>query len=79
MGAVLFLVGLVVVILARTLSADFQRYAHERDDPDGDRDFTDESGWKQVRPGAGIAAAASQERWLTACCLVRDAGDHGIR
>jgi transmembrane 9 superfamily protein 3 len=45
---VLFLAGLVVVILARTLSADFQRYARERDDPEDDRDFTDESGWKQV-------------------------------
>eukprot|EP00667_Euglena_gracilis_P006954 EG_transcript_7022 len=45
---VLFLAGLVFTILSRTLSADYQRYAQDRDEFGEDKEFTEDSGWKQV-------------------------------
>jgi len=44
---VIFLVGLVSMILMRTLRKDYARFGR-RDDEDGDDDVGDEAGWKQV-------------------------------
>eukprot|EP00039_Didymoeca_costata_P000569 m.46252 g.46252 ORF g.46252 m.46252 type:complete len:596 (+) comp10350_c0_seq2:1624-3411(+) len=45
---VLFLVGLVSMILMRTLRKDYARYSREQDLDDMERDLGDEYGWKQV-------------------------------
>ncbi|CAO3629278.1 unnamed protein product [Cunninghamella blakesleeana] len=45
---VLFLVGLVSVILLRTIKSDYARYDREEAIADFDRDFGDDWGWKQV-------------------------------
>ncbi|KAJ3410600.1 hypothetical protein HDV05_003550 [Chytridiales sp. JEL 0842] len=45
---VVFLMGLVIVILLRTLKRDLARYDREEFLLDGDRDFIDEYGWKQI-------------------------------
>lgn len=45
---VLFLVGLVSMILMRTLHKDFARYSRDEDLEDMERDLGDEYGWKQV-------------------------------
>ena len=46
---VIFLVGLVSMILMRTLRKDYARYSKEEDMDDLERDLGDEYGWKQVR------------------------------
>ena len=45
---VIFLVGLVSMILVRTLRKDYARYSKEEDMDDLERDLGDEYGWKQV-------------------------------
>ena len=45
---VIFLVGLVAMILMRTLRKDYQRYSKDDDLDDIERDLGDEYGWKQV-------------------------------
>jgi len=45
---VLFLVGLVSMILLRTLRKDYARYGKDDDIDDMERDLGDEYGWKQV-------------------------------
>lgn len=45
---VLFLVGLVTMILMRTLRKDYARYSREDELDDLERDLGDEYGWKQV-------------------------------
>ena len=45
---VIFLVGLVSMILMRTLRKDYARYSKEDDVDDMERDLGDEYGWKQV-------------------------------
>ncbi len=45
---VIFLVGLVTMILMRTLRKDYARYSKEEDLDDMERDLGDEYGWKQV-------------------------------
>ena len=45
---VIFLVGLVSMILMRTLRKDYARYSKEDDIDDMERDLGDEYGWKQV-------------------------------
>uniref|UniRef100_A0A915JCR7 Transmembrane 9 superfamily member n=1 Tax=Romanomermis culicivorax TaxID=13658 RepID=A0A915JCR7_ROMCU len=45
---VIFLVGLVSMILMRTLRKDYARYMKEEDIDDMERDLGDEYGWKQV-------------------------------
>eukprot|EP00993_Chasmostoma_nieuportense_P007328 NODE_811_length_1848_cov_104.590936_g757_i0.p1 GENE.NODE_811_length_1848_cov_104.590936_g757_i0~~NODE_811_length_1848_cov_104.590936_g757_i0.p1 ORF type:complete len:584 (-),score=133.83 NODE_811_length_1848_cov_104.590936_g757_i0:47-1798(-) len=45
---VIFLVGLVITILSRTLKADFQRYSRDKDEFEMETEFLEESGWKQV-------------------------------
>jgi len=45
---VLFLVGLVSMILLRTLRKDYARYGKDEDLDDMERDLGDEYGWKQV-------------------------------
>jgi len=45
---VIFLVGLVSMILMRTLKKDFARYSKNREDSEDDPDVGEESGWKQV-------------------------------
>jgi len=45
---VIFLVGLVTMILMRTLRKDYARYSKEDDLDDMERDLGDEYGWKQV-------------------------------
>jgi len=45
---VIFLVGLVSMILMRTLRKDYARYSKEEEMDDMDRDLGDEYGWKQV-------------------------------
>lgn len=44
---VIFLVGIVSMILMRTLRKDYARY-NEKDVDDMERDLGDEYGWKQV-------------------------------
>ena len=45
---VIFLVGLVTMILMRTLRKDYARYSKEDEVDDMERDLGDEYGWKQV-------------------------------
>ncbi|XP_061180989.1 transmembrane 9 superfamily member 3-like [Saccostrea echinata] len=45
---VIFLVGLVSMILMRTLRKDYARYSKEEDLDDMEKDLGDEYGWKQV-------------------------------
>jgi transmembrane 9 superfamily protein 3 len=45
---VLFLVGIVTIILMRTIRMDYARYSREDDLDDMERDLGDEYGWKQV-------------------------------
>lgn len=45
---VIFLVGLVSMILLRTLRKDYARYSKEEDVDEMERDLGDEYGWKQV-------------------------------
>lgn len=45
---VLFLVGMVLIILSRTLRADYARYAKEREVVDVTSEWADECGWKQL-------------------------------
>ncbi|XP_037084111.1 transmembrane 9 superfamily member 3-like [Pollicipes pollicipes] len=45
---VIFLVGLVSMILMRTLKKDYQRYSRDEEMDDVERDLGDEYGWKQV-------------------------------
>jgi len=45
---VIFLVGLVFMILMRTLRKDYARYSRDEEADDMDRDLGDEYGWKQV-------------------------------
>ena len=45
---VIFLVGLVSMILMRTLKKDYQRYKTEDEISDIERDLGDEYGWKQI-------------------------------
>lgn len=45
---VIFLVGLVSMILMRTLRKDYARYSKDEDLDDLERDLGDEYGWKQV-------------------------------
>lgn len=45
---VLFLVGLVTMIMMRTLRRDYARYSKDDDLDDLERDLGDEYGWKQV-------------------------------
>lgn len=45
---VIFLVGLVSMILMRTLRKDYARYSRDEDMDDMERDLGDEYGWKQV-------------------------------
>ncbi|XP_014788958.1 transmembrane 9 superfamily member 3 [Octopus bimaculoides] len=45
---VIFLVGLVSMILMRTLRKDYARYSREEDLDDMEKDLGDEYGWKQV-------------------------------
>ncbi|VDO80807.1 unnamed protein product [Soboliphyme baturini] len=44
----LFLVGLVLAILMRTLRKDYARYSKESDVDDIEGDLSDEYGWKQI-------------------------------
>jgi len=55
---VIFLVGLVTMILMRTLRKDYARYSKEDEIDDMERDLGDEYGWKQVH-GDVFRAAAS--------------------
>ncbi|KFD51698.1 hypothetical protein M514_07394 [Trichuris suis] len=45
---VIFLVGLVSLILMRTLRKDYARYEKDRELDELERDFGDEYGWKQI-------------------------------
>ena len=45
---VIFLIGLVSMILMRTLRKDYARYSREEDMNDLERDLGDEYGWKQI-------------------------------
>jgi len=45
---VIFLVGLVSLILMRTLRKDYARFGSKDDEDDGGDDVGDEAGWKQV-------------------------------
>lgn len=49
---VIFLVGLVTMILMRTLRKDYARYNRDEELDDMDRDLGDEYGWKQVHGDA---------------------------
>ena len=52
---VIFLVGLVSMILMRTLRKDYARYSKEDDIDDMEKDLGDEYGWKQVSNTFDIA------------------------
>ena len=45
---VIFLVGLVSMIMLRTLHKDYARYSRNEDSAELDRELGDEYGWKQV-------------------------------
>ena len=45
---VIFLIGLVTMILMRTLRKDYARYSKDEDLDDMEKDLGDEYGWKQV-------------------------------
>ncbi|OQR67839.1 hypothetical protein BIW11_13278 [Tropilaelaps mercedesae] len=45
---VVFLIGLVAMILVRTLHKDYARYSKDEEMDDMERDLGDEYGWKQV-------------------------------
>jgi transmembrane 9 superfamily protein 3 len=45
---VIFLVGLVSMILMRTLRKDYARYSKDEEADDMERDLGDEYGWKQI-------------------------------
>jgi len=45
---VIFLVGLVAMILMRTIRRDYARFAKEEDDLEDERGVGEESGWKQI-------------------------------
>ena len=45
---VVFLIGLVTMILMRTLRKDYARYSKDEDLDDMEKDLGDEYGWKQV-------------------------------
>lgn len=49
---VVFLIGLVAMILVRTLHKDYARYSKDEEMDDMERDLGDEYGWKQVNPRA---------------------------
>ena len=57
---VIFLVGLVSMILMRTLRRDYQRYAKDGDLDEMERDLGDEYGWKQVHGDVFRPAAHRQ-------------------
>lgn len=77
---VIFLVGLVSMILMRTLRKDYARYSRDEEMDDMERDLGDEYGWKQVhgdvfRPashamlfsaliGSGYQVCVTQQRTL---------------
>jgi len=56
---VIFLVGLVTMILMRTLRKDYARYSKEEEMDDMERDLGDEYGWKQVHGDVFRPAANS--------------------
>jgi len=56
---VIFLVGLVTMILMRTLRKDYARYSKEEELEDMERDLGDEYGWKQVHGDVFRPAANS--------------------
>jgi hypothetical protein len=76
---VIFLTGLVSMILLRTLRRDYARYtARDTDDLESlERDMSEESGWKLVRPAALLLAlcplweGASWHRALAGGCMGR--------
>lgn len=61
---VIFLVGLVSMILMRTLRKDYARYSKEDDVDDMERDLGDEYGWKQVH--GDVFRPASQPLFFSA-------------
>lgn len=63
---VLFLGGLVLVVLSRTLKADYARFAREREELEsgGSAEWTDESGWKQL--ANDVFRAPVHAAWLAA-------------
>jgi hypothetical protein len=56
---VIFLVGLVTMILMRTLRKDYARYSKEDEMDDMERDLGDEYGWKQVQCSVQHSAVCS--------------------
>lgn len=63
---VIFLVGLVSMILMRTLRKDYQRYAKDGDLDEMERDLGDEYGWKQVH---GDVFRPAAHRQIFAACI----------
>lgn len=63
---VIFLVGLVSMILMRTLRKDYARYSKDDDLEDMERDLGDEYGWKQVHGDVFRPPPQS----LLFCCLI---------
>ena len=51
---VIFLIGLVSMILMRTLRKDYARYSKDDDLDDMEKDLGDEYGWKQVFQEASV-------------------------
>lgn len=63
---VIFLVGLVSMILMRTLRKDYARYSKEEELDDLERDLGDEYGWKQIH---GDVFRPAEQRMLF-CSLI---------
>ncbi|KAI8807031.1 hypothetical protein BJ742DRAFT_814165 [Cladochytrium replicatum] len=61
---VMFLIGLVTVILLRTLKRDYARYDKEEGLMDLDRDLGDEFGWKQVH--GDVFRPPTKLTWISA-------------
>lgn len=73
---VMFLVGLVTIILMRTLRKDYARYAKEDGDLESlERDLSEETGWKLVHgdvfrpPNQRMLLAASVGTGIQLCLL----------
>merc|ERR1712137_1366489 len=62
---VIFLVGLVSMILMRTLRKDYARYSKDEEMDDMERDLGDEYGWKQVH--GDVFRPASHATFFSAC------------
>ena len=84
---VIFLVGLVSMIMMRTLRRDYARYSKESDVDDFERDLGDEYGWKQVHGEVfrspqipilftSLVGTGAQLSFVALCCILLAIFEH---